>query len=104
MELLQSWIEELKHQSTRMGELDEQLGGPGPVGGGSLERSKCTKELRRLMMEVRATPDELAGWIRVLDHRQANYQQLRQELAAANLRLVISVAKVTAVRGCRLPT
>jgi RNA polymerase primary sigma factor len=35
----------------------------------------------------------LADWIRVVDRRWAVYQRARQELARANLRLVISVAK-----------
>src|SRR5207249_9314229 len=40
-----------------------------------------------------ATPEELAGLVRVLQERRALYQEARRQLAEANLRLVISVAK-----------
>jgi RNA polymerase primary sigma factor len=52
-------------------------------------------------LQPQATAKELAGWARVLDRRRALYQQARQELAAANLRLVISIAK--GYRGRGLP-
>jgi RNA polymerase primary sigma factor len=48
-----------------------------------------------------ATPEELAGWLRVVDQRRTVYLQARRELAAANLRLVVSVAK--RYRGHGLP-
>src|SRR5262249_32627616 len=54
-----------------------------------------------LMLRLQATPDELAGLLRVLPSRRAAYQQARQQLAEANLRLVIAIAK--RYRGQGLP-
>jgi RNA polymerase primary sigma factor len=78
-ELLDGWTEELKRQS-----LQTQ---------GLIQQGEQAKALRSLMVEVQATPEELAGWLAVLEQRRTLYQQARQELGAANLRLVVSVAK-----------
>src|SRR5262249_27583967 len=51
------------------------------------------KELRRLIVQLQATPEEVAGLLVVLQRRQSVYRQARQQLAEANLRLVISIAK-----------
>jgi RNA polymerase primary sigma factor len=46
--------------------------------------------------------EQLARWVRVLDRRRAVYLEVRQELAAASLRLVIAVAKQYQGRGLPL--
>jgi RNA polymerase primary sigma factor len=51
------------------------------------------------MCQVRATPEELAGLVRVQDLRRVPYQKARSELAEGNLRLVVSVAKRYRGRG-----
>jgi len=93
-ELIDSWVEELKQHSVQMQRLvhsaDTCTG-----------QSQHLAELRPLMVQVQATPEELAGWVGVCDRRRALYQQVRQELATANLRLVVSVAK--RYRGLGLP-
>jgi RNA polymerase primary sigma factor len=58
-----------------------------------------TAELARLTHEVQATPLELARLVRIARRRRTAYQQVRGELAAANLRLVVSVAKKYRGRG-----
>ncbi len=75
-ELLDAWTAELQQQATRMDEL-------------ALDR----KELRALLLQLQTTPDELDGLLRVLKRRRAAYQEVRRQLAEANLRLVVSIAK-----------
>jgi RNA polymerase primary sigma factor len=99
IELVDCWVEEVKRQSARMQELIHHMDFPARSAADSAERTKHVKELRRLMMQAQATPEELIAWIQVLDRRRAPYQQARQELAAGNLRLVISVAKCYRGRG-----
>jgi RNA polymerase primary sigma factor len=98
-ELVHSWAEDLKRQSARMRDLDQQMDRPGCSAAARAERVKRVKELRHLTMAVQAAPEELARWVQVLDRRRAPYQQARQELAAANLRLVVSLAKRHRGRG-----
>lgn len=92
-ELVNCWAEELKRQSARMQELIQQMERPARSAGARADRTKRVKELRHLMLQVRAAPEELIDWAEVLHRRRAPYQQARQELAAANLRLVIAVSK-----------
>jgi RNA polymerase primary sigma factor len=99
IELVDSWTEELERQSARMQELVRQMDLPARSAAAHAERTKCGKELRQLMLQVQATPEELAGWVQVMGRRRALYRQTRQELAAANLRLVVSVAKRYRGRG-----
>jgi RNA polymerase primary sigma factor len=100
-ELVSAWAEELKRLSARMQDLAQRAEGPARSAAARAERAGRVNELHRLMVQAQATPEELAGWARVLDRRRVLYQQARQELAAANLRLVVSVAK--RYRGLGLP-
>ena len=92
-ELVDSWADEVKRRSVRMQEVIRQTERPARSAAARAEQTKRLKELRRLMLQAQATPEELASWVQVLERRKAVYQQARQELAAANLRLVVSVAK-----------
>jgi RNA polymerase primary sigma factor len=98
-ELLDAWAAAVRQQSTRMQELVQQMEQPARSAKARAERAKCVKELHQLTLQVQGTPEEAACWARLLEQRRVPYQQARQELAAANLRLVVSVAKSYRGRG-----
>jgi RNA polymerase primary sigma factor len=56
-------------------------------------RAHATSERQALSLQLQATPEELNGLLRVLQRRWSVYQEARGQLASANLRLVISIAK-----------
>jgi RNA polymerase primary sigma factor len=64
-----------------------------------VERPGLRAELRALTDQVLATPEELARLVRVIRRRRAAYKKVRSQLAEANLRLVVSVAKRYRGRG-----
>ena len=86
--LLTAWTTELEPQAPRISELARTKG--------TRDRTLSAsgrKELRNSLVRFQATPAELAGLARVVQARQASYLQARRQLAEANLRLVVSIAK-----------
>jgi RNA polymerase primary sigma factor len=73
-ELLDAWTKELRLLAGRMSEADPQ-------------------QRRAEMLQLQSTPQELTSMFRTLRGRWSAYQQARRELAEANLRLVVSIAK-----------
>jgi RNA polymerase primary sigma factor len=66
----------------------------------ALANPDCSpEEAAELLLQSLATAEELAGLARVLRRRRAAYLARRRELAQANLRLVVSVAKRYRGRG-----
>jgi RNA polymerase primary sigma factor len=91
-ELLDGWVDELRHQAARLTHLADQ----GAAGRGHPGRRA---EYRAALLRARASPDEVSALVRVLERRRELYQQVRRELVQANLRLVVSVAKRYRNRG-----
>jgi RNA polymerase primary sigma factor len=81
-ELLDLWSDEVRRQA---GQVNELVRGA--------EQANRTTALHELLLQVRATPEDLAEWVRVLERRRAVYHQARSKLTEANLRLVVSIAK-----------
>lgn len=99
MELVESWVQALKDHHAKMNLLAERLDQPARSASQRAERGQVVKELRQLILEVGSTPEDLAGLLNVLPRRRAVYHHARQELAQANLRLVVAVAKKYRGRG-----
>ena len=67
------------------------------------QRMRAGKELRHRILEAQTTPEELARMLEVIGKRRKAYQHYRSELAEANLRLVVAIAKRYRGRDCRSP-
>jgi RNA polymerase primary sigma factor len=92
-ELLDTWTAELEQHAAQMDELARQVAVKRRLAARHAAVARRRKELRALMLQLQATPDELAGLLGVLQRRRVAYQQARRQLAEANLRLVVSIAK-----------
>lgn len=89
-ELLDAWAAELTKEAESLAELNQ------PAGRSAVERaerSKRMKELRHRLGKLMITPEELERHLEVVGRRRKIYLQLRRQLAEANLRLVIAIAK-----------
>jgi RNA polymerase primary sigma factor len=73
VEFLNTWTAELQQQA--------------------LAEGGTAKELRHQIIQRQATPEELDRLLRVIQRRRSAYQQVRAQLAEANLRLVVALAK-----------
>jgi len=101
IELLDGWTAELQTHAARLSELARQAAVKTRSAAGQAEAAERRKELRNWTLQLQATPEDLAGLVEVIDRRRSVYRQVRRELAEANLRLVVSIAK--RFRGQGLP-
>jgi RNA polymerase primary sigma factor len=99
VDLLDRWTDELAQLSRQMEGLAQQIDTPVRSAADRARRTKLVKELRDLMLQVKATPEELRRLVQVQKCRRATYQAARRELAEGNLRLVVSIAKRYRSRG-----
>jgi RNA polymerase primary sigma factor len=97
--LLDHWTEELQQQTAQVRDLLRQMDAEGHATGQGGNVTEHAQQLRSLLLRVQALPQELPGLVRVLARRRAVHRQARNELAQANLRLVVSVAKRYRGRG-----
>ena len=63
------------------------------------ERVRAEQALRDAQQKIQLTADELRATAKLLERRRKAYQRVRRELAEANLRLVVSIAKNYRNRG-----
>jgi RNA polymerase primary sigma factor len=93
VELLNSWMAELEQQMAALRQCVRQAAVKGRSAADRAEAARQRKALRTQMLQLQAMPDELDGLLRVIHRRSSAYQQTRRQLAEANLRLVVSIAK-----------
>jgi RNA polymerase primary sigma factor len=94
-ELLERWTDELTDVADELKHLVKAHA----AAGSPHDRAKAAKVLREAQARVLMTPNELNALVRVLRRRRVGYQAVRKELAEANLRLVVSIAKNYRNRG-----
>lgn len=96
-ELLERWVDELTH---RFGRLRERMEAHQFSRVKTLsERAHRNRVLWDDLIYFQMEPEELTSILEVIRIRRAKYQAIRSELAEANLRLVVSIAKKYRNRG-----
>ena len=94
-ELLERWTDELNDLADELKHLSiahEEAIGPS-------DRARQERLLREAECRASVTAEEITALVRVLRRRRLGYQSVRKELAEANLRLVVSIAKNYRNRG-----
>jgi len=98
-ELLDSLVLELSAWQEDAQQFQRLANGSGRSVRDQEKRRRAAKELRHRILEAQTSPEELARLLEVIGKRRKTYQHFRSELAEANLRLVVAIAKRYRGRG-----
>jgi len=94
-EHLERWVDELKEMAREMRDLKRKADRASTPA----DRQKAQQALLEAQQKVHLTPSEFSAMMGILQKRRKAYQKVRSELAEANLRLVVSIAKNYRNRG-----